>query len=302
MPDFTAHFLLGEELCRRLPEEGRKAALRVPCAFYWGLQGPDPLFYGGPRLSGYGSELHRRDPEKLLRLLGLQVLRAQGKRRDILVSYLLGFLCHYAMDARLHPYIYCLEERLRTGRSPKEWRALHGEIECRMDEELYLLKKKEPILRFRPEMYCLESEVIAALSRLYRAVIYGVLGVRETPAGIAQAFRLCLRVAQLVYTPQARMCRPVLALIERTAGQPGVFSSHIKRCNRRGDILNLRHAAWRNFSEPDTERFDSVPELFEQAVQDAQRLCMRFLSSLKEGHCPQLSALPAFDAGNFKRF
>lgn len=302
MPDFTAHHLLGEEVRRRLSPGGREMVSRAPEAFHWGLQGPDPLFYGGGELSRCGSRLHQRKPEKLFRLLFLQASHARGRRREILVSYLLGFLCHYAADARLHPYIYCLEHRLRKARPQKWWDSLHGEIECRMDEELYRCRAQKSITGFSPDDYRLAPQTLAALCRLYHALLYGVLSIRVHPARIAGAFRRCLQVSRLVYTSPARIGRPMLELLEHAAGRPGVFSSHIKLSkNRGGDILNLRHAAWKNLSQPELERSESVPELFELAVQDAQRLCQDFLCALKGGGIPRLSPLPSFDAGNFKR-
>ncbi|MCI8441488.1 MAG: hypothetical protein HFG27_03020 [Provencibacterium sp.] len=302
MPDFTAHHLLGEEVRRRLPPGGREVVSRAPSAFFWGLQGPDPLFYGGRQLSRCGSGLHQKSPEKLLRLLFLQAAHARGERREILESYLLGFLCHYAMDARLHPYVYCMEQRLRRVRPQKWWPSLHGEIECRMDEQLYRLLRKKPVIRFSPDSYRLDSKTLAALCRLYQLLFYGMFGLRIAPDRIAAAFQNCLQISRLVYTAPARIGRPALELLEYAAGWPGIFSSHVKFSKSRGgDILNLRHAAWQDFSQPFAGHSESVPELFEQAAKDACSLCRVFLAALWEGRPPLLPPLPAFDAGNFKR-
>lgn len=302
MPDFTAHHLLGEEVLRLLPENGSGTAARVPEAFCWGLQGPDPLFYGGKQLSRLGSQLHREKPEKLLHLLFQQTVRARGRRREILTSYLLGFLCHYAMDARLHPYIYSMEKRLRAARPQRWWSALHGEIECRMDEQLYRMKTGKPVTCFRPDGYRPSPPTLAVLCRLYHTLLYQLTGTRIHPSRIAGAFRRCLQISQLVYMPLARIGRPALRLLEQAAGYPGVFSNHVKLSSRRAkDILNLQHAAWQDFSTPGAERFESVPELFAAAAQDACRLCKKFLTALEEGHFPRLPPLPGFDAGNFKK-
>lgn len=302
MPDFTAHHLLGQEVLRRLPEEGKMAIMQAPAAFFWGLQGPDPLFYGGHRLARYGSLLHRQPPERLLRLLFLQAAHAKGQRKKLLNSYLLGFLCHYAMDSGLHPYIFCLERRLRSACPQRQWEALHGELECQLDGALYRLQKKEPVTRFRPDNYLLDPETCAAFCRLYRALLSALFGIQVRPGQIAGAFRRCLRVSRLVYTRTARIGRPALFALETAVGHPGVFSSHVKRTGELGrDILNLQHCAWQDFSQPATGHTESVPELFEAASEKALALCRLFLPAMATGLCPSLPRLPPFDAGDFRK-
>lgn len=171
-----------------------------------------------------------------------------------------------------------------------------------MDGALYRLQKKESITRFRPDNYLLDPETRAAFCRLYRALLKALLGVQTRPGQISGAFLQCLGISRLVYTRAARIGRPAFFALEAAVGRPGVFSSHVKRPGEPGgDILNLQHAAWQDFSQPDASHTESVPELFLAASGDALALCRLFLSAMETRQCPALSHLPPFDAGNFKR-
>ena len=108
MPAVYAHRRFGEKVlaaCRN--DEARTAIETYQDLFNIGLQGPDILFYYDPPapkpLQGRRRRFARRPGRALFEAGAAHVNgRPEGQA---LLSYLLGFLCHFALDSECHSYI-----------------------------------------------------------------------------------------------------------------------------------------------------------------------------------------------------
>ena len=122
MPDIIVHTCFGEEVRERLQIELDRDI------YAFGLIGPDPYlfyhFYIMPfhhRVNRYSSIMHRQHTGDFL----VELARRSRKNREVF-SYLAGFLCHYALDSTVHPYV---------NRKAKNGFAMHIAIEHRLDRE-----------------------------------------------------------------------------------------------------------------------------------------------------------------------
>ena len=108
MPAVYAHRRFGEKVlaaCQN--DEARTAIETYQDLFNIGLQGPDILFYYDPlRQNPYkaaGDALHDAPAAPFFEAGAAHVNgRPEGQA---LLSYLLGFLCHFALDSECHSYI-----------------------------------------------------------------------------------------------------------------------------------------------------------------------------------------------------
>lgn len=108
MPAVYAHRRFGGEVlaaCRN--DVARTAIETYPDLYRIGLQGPDILFYYDPlRANGYktaGDGMHDAPAAPFFAGAAARVNdRAEGQA---LLSYLLGFICHFALDSECHSYI-----------------------------------------------------------------------------------------------------------------------------------------------------------------------------------------------------
>ncbi len=106
MPTHYAHIVFGRKVLQALPEDLAKKVSADQAAFYVGLHGPDPLFYYHPltpnAVSRLGSAIHDEPGAAFFeKARSVMHTMATPSRR----SYLAGFLCHYMLDSRCHPYI-----------------------------------------------------------------------------------------------------------------------------------------------------------------------------------------------------
>lgn len=120
MPCYDLHIWFGNTLLERLngtscaPPAGDVAR----AAFTAGLVGPDPFFFDlvppplfRPAEKRTGNALHDRASDEVYLTL-FRAARARAAKEPqyagAVISYALGFLCHYALDSTMHPLICSL--------------------------------------------------------------------------------------------------------------------------------------------------------------------------------------------------
>lgn len=103
MPDCVAHYCFGQDVLGLLDAEPKACAAAHKEEFDMGLQGPDIFFSYKPwrknSVRRYGAKWHRQSAASMFGPL----LAAAPKGAQL--SYLLGLICHFALDACCHPYI-----------------------------------------------------------------------------------------------------------------------------------------------------------------------------------------------------
>lgn len=129
MPSIYAHNKFGKNVLRRLGDECREIVRKYPKQFRIGLQGPDYLFfykaYLPNSINRRGYEIHG---EIAAGFFENAVSIVKGKDGDDgALSYLMGFVCHFALDSECHPYISHAIKELGVG---------HIEIESEFDRYL----------------------------------------------------------------------------------------------------------------------------------------------------------------------
>lgn len=103
MPACMAHYQFGQEALGRLDPDMKSMALAYKGEYDIGLQGPDIFFYFKPyfknEISNYGSMRHA---ESAVRMFAPMPVKAP---EHAALSYLLGLICHYALDRCCHTYV-----------------------------------------------------------------------------------------------------------------------------------------------------------------------------------------------------
>ena len=100
MPTTYTHDIFGKEVYKRLPSEIKEAIGESKSMYLIGLHGPDILFYYQPlvknKVSGLGHQVHVRDAAEFF---CQAVVKYQEEPTAQMLSYLLGFGCHYILDS-----------------------------------------------------------------------------------------------------------------------------------------------------------------------------------------------------------
>ena len=138
MPSTYAHYRMGQEVVRLVPDHMKQVIDNNRELFEIGLHGPDILFYYKPlsaneiNETGYGMHDHagREFFEHAAYVL------KQKDYESSYLAYVYGFICHFTLDTTCHGYIG--EKIAASGVS-------HAEIEVEFDRELMIKDGFNPI-------------------------------------------------------------------------------------------------------------------------------------------------------------
>ena len=164
MPNYYAHLQFGTQVLAALPEGLRILIEQEKDAYTLGQYGPDPLYFyrlvRGGTVRAAGRAAHRSPVRPVLERLRLAV----GEGRAFSAGYAAGFLCHFALDSRCHPYIRQREDGGTIA---------HAGLEVEFDRFLMVRKGVDP----RRETPLPAPQMPAAFYELLEQVVYpGVQG------------------------------------------------------------------------------------------------------------------------------
>ena len=153
MPGFITHYLFGCEAIKDINDEKIRAILKENRNVYsLGLQGPDVFFYFPYSFTGnrkrLASVMHVYDTGKFLHNLIKEVAVLNEKEKNVGIAYLLGFLGHYSLDTKCHPYIYYRTGYLNKG---KDYFGKHTDFETDIDFLLLDRLMGKKVVDFRQE-------------------------------------------------------------------------------------------------------------------------------------------------------
>ena len=237
-------------------------------AYLVGANGPDPLFFrgiwrlegGGVRLWHLGNRLHEERCGRFVQELVDQA------HTPVLRAYALGFLCHYALDQVLHPYVrwQCRpdgEFSMPGG---------HGYLEEAIDSALYLSDNptaeslEPPVMEYG--VFLLEKRAEKEIDELLRAAVRRVYGEKKIAEGeFAKAFAHVRWVKRHLMHPTPERLRLFHAL-EVVLRLRCLITSHCSPLTLPDcDFMNEKHALWTDELAPGFSSQESVRDLMVRA-------------------------------------
>ena len=193
MPAFITHNEFGSDILpqiRSLVPPDPESRL----AFRWGLQGPDILFFhrairGNSPLPGYGSRMHREQTRALFTALCHYVMDHRDQAdASILLAYIQGFTCHYALDLHTHPYIYFQQEKWKEKLPAKVHRSIHNRIESDIDSLVYLERKGKTVSHCQPaRVFQVTPVVLMPIGSLYEQILQDLYQIQVSASDVVDA-------------------------------------------------------------------------------------------------------------------
>ena len=305
MADFVSHHLFGEQAQSVFPAPVQELISKHPVSFRWGCQGPDPLFYrkillGSPQHK-LGNRMHSEKTDELFAALARGVHCLTGAAQETAAAYFYGFVCHYALDSEIHPYVYCRQEQIRSADAKLHASAVHCQIESDIDYLIYERVYHAPATNFRPAgLYALPAEEKAVLAVLLHAVLENVYGEDVPVRDLRRSFDEMLSWENFFYADKRAVYRSAQKL-EQLAGRGALLTGHMKVERPAWDALNEQHAPWHNLWRPEETRTDSVPELFGLARISAAALAGQYAAQFDAGLQLYCHFKQPFDNGSPKK-
>lgn len=293
MPGFTTHYLFGVDVYHSIPNCDLKKIIRTyPSAYKLGLQGPDIFFFYLPCLLGnqsknLGSAMHQSNVNKFFENYLTALDSYSGKTREIGISYLAGFLCHYGLDALAHPFIYSRTDKeiynvgaiLRDDHSVSQdiktlYYADHRILETIIDT-LMLKKRKNlvPSKFLKDQIVRMPKEVSDTLSFLLcnsiNSTYYNCCTL--SPRNLHRVFHAMKRECKILANRTTKKKQLVERIENRYIKFP-LLSSLIPSdfVADEDDALNLSHHTWSLPWEPNCTFSASFLDLYKDAIEQCR--------------------------------
>lgn len=182
MPGFVTHHFFGYDVFRAVENKMlRYACSKFRSSFLLGLQGPDIFFNHVPALlhqdaRNIGSFLHENRVNLFFDNCFKELSKASREDKKIILSYVCGFLCHYALDSSCHPFIYARTNYI-PNRSSYEYISAHSDIENVIDGIILKERKGIKLSDFKQHTtYLIRGKEKKIICRLLSNVIMATCG------------------------------------------------------------------------------------------------------------------------------
>lgn len=205
-------------------------------AFGCGANGPDMLFCyrvwrksarRGEDLPKIGDRLHYENTGAFLRAL-LETAKTPAQR-----SYALGFLCHYAADCALHPYVVMITEPGAVYGKPGG----HGYFEIALDSFLHQKDTGNSAVPVNDNTPALGADALEGVAELLQAGIRAALGISVSRHALKDSFAHT-RLMRGMFVSRLRIKYALFWLVEPLFGGRGFITGHITPAHLRGTGKN----------------------------------------------------------------
>lgn len=238
-------------------------------------QGPDPFFYYGYNLKKrgdaknirkFGTLLHHMDIALVYNFMIEYAMSKKNEERDILLTFIKGFMYHYCLDRNAHPYIFYISGFSDVETEKKKYSLEHAKVESYIDALMYKkCQESKPIrqmLNVKDEHLKIISNMFGDLGRKYfnlkyvneKTYYYGVKDMRF--------------VNHLLVSPLK--IKKVLFMIFFKNHRLNAMSGPLTlKSLKKYDLFNSTKQKWLNCVNGNI-RFESFYELFDNAKRDAE--------------------------------
>ncbi|MGI5958452.1 MAG: zinc dependent phospholipase C family protein [Massiliimalia sp.] len=275
MPDFTTHYLFGEQVFEELSPDIQTIIGENRTAFNYGTEGPDFLFFfrsisgalSGNPLVPLGSRLHSQHIGETMDFMKHYIASKQEDAEEyrVLCAYYMGFICHYFLDKTVHPYVYFLQGSLCAHHPERTPRSMHCRIEAELDSILYQFFKKKPVTTFSVKNhFTMDAFSKNVISRMYSELFETVFDTSVEVKDLMQSFDDTRNASCLLYDNSG-----VLPVMRNILGElfPKTLdiTYMIKPKTVKTDTANIRENLWHHPLNPDQKSRKSVLGLFHDA-------------------------------------
>ena len=280
MPDVAYHHAFGQDVRAALSPETRGMLSDAP--FLFALYGPDIWFLYQPwkRRQGRGRRMHTTRCGDFLTALALRA--RDGESREEIFSYLAGFLCHYALDSTLHPYI--VWQTTETWPFPEAHRDMEHAMDAALLKREGFWGERHPVTDHHMTRIQLPESLDADLDAVYGEV-YGWRNVRSALNRSYLRYRKLYR-----FMEKPRSLFAFLATVIPTHTVRSISYSRSSFLDL--DAENTEHQAWKWPCAPEQTSAESAEELYARALEDAVRMIE---------DCRAFAADGAFDEAELRR-
>lgn len=286
MPNIITHTLFAQEIFDKVDEathdlfEPRLQLLEI------GSNGPDFLFFHGMNPKDFykksdlrvaGSMFHAAHVNDFYQKALISIRNEQDEdiKKDMM-TYVCGHLCHWALDATSHPYVF-----YRTGPCKGKSAWYHHRFESLFDAIMLKVKRECTIEDFKFYEVCdVTKEQARAIARIYVVAIRQILGFDIKPHQILESLNDWHFIETLFYDASGDKLK-ALQTLETFTKAYNSLSGYIvpNHPDDPYDVMNLLHTRWVHPSDSSFVSTESFFDLYDRAQLLAMEAIRLFLAA-----------------------
>ena len=217
-----------------------------------------------------GNYMHKNNTKDFFKNIVLYIKDNNLQNNYEIMSFLYGYICHYALDSTVHPYVtYKTGIYKKKDKSTYKYNAKHSELESYIDA--YMIKKKENTIpnKFKIHKFCFNTKVSKELSNLMDYVFYKTYKFKHISAYFKEGiFNMKILYRLLRYDP-FKIKMKTYNLVDKIT--PNSFKkispiSYAYNLNKDVYYLNLDHKKWCHPRYKDETYSYSFLDLYDNAL------------------------------------
>ena len=288
MADIYMHERLAEAVMKK------RSIKEYQAEFKLGSQGPDPLYYvifskDFKFARSIGDRLH---DTKTNHLFDSMVEHLKKNYSDALYAYIQGFFLHFALDTRIHPYVYHhVGVYNPEDASTHAMRGLHLKFERSIDKQLIFEDYHQKAVHYNWLRGVPKIKSKEALINLYDDVVKNTLGIEHAGRLYWRGVKGMRRTIRWFMKDRFGLKKKLYRMFDKRYQTQDIFYQDMSLYgdNLAFDFLNREQRTWFHPITNESSN-DSVDQLFTSALKDA----MDYLDILE--HC--LKSGQSFDSDN----
>lgn len=271
MSDVYMHCRLTEDLIK-----WRNADV-LPDIANLGAQFSDPMYYAtfykeAKRYRQYADRMHDTDTQKLMIHMVDYVKNNPSK---MTYSFVLGWIAHYALDVKVHPYVYHHVGVYKKD-NPKThtWRGLHLKFERSIDAMLFEQEHQKSARKLRlTKDYFTVSKVPKEIATMMKDVFQYQFAVTDGDVVYQRSVRYMYRVLKYIAQDRFGIKKQLYKIFDVFHKKHDLFLADLSFFNHIEDydFLNETNRTWHHpvTNEASTK---SIKELYQDALIFADKL------------------------------
>ena len=244
MADVYMHAKLAKEVISELGKDVQDNLLTL------GAQGPDPMYYGfvhsyHDRYKFIADRMHDTETNKLFKSF-LSYIKDHPSNE--VYSYMAGFLCHFALDVSIHPYVYYkVGQYKKEDPSTHHMRGLHLKFERSIDAALieYDIGKKAHKFPIQPYTFPTKKPP-KELIDLYQHVMKDRYQFEEGGQMFMHSVQSMYRVLKYIVRDRTGLKKQFYKILNKIFHKEDMFFSDLSMFHHLEDYdyLNQTNTSW----------------------------------------------------------
>lgn len=270
MPSIITHGLFAKEVYNNLKDEQLIQIIKNnPKEFIIGSNGPDFFFFykifnsKAIHIRNVGNLVHSQSINDFF-MNAFEIIEKEEnqKLKEAMTSYMIGHLCHWALDSCTHPYV-----NYKTGAYTGISESWHHRFESMIDAILLKNIKNESIKTFKYYLLAKQSKnTLEVISKIYIPTVKKLYDVEITKKHIKDALHDWYQLLSFTYDPTKTKVK-LLKTYERINHSPWLYSGNIIPIDidETYDVLNNKKETWCYPTNKDKKSNESFMEIYDRA-------------------------------------